>query len=95
MKTFVGRVAYFSAAHRLYSDKLSADENKVIFGKCSSENGHGHNYRVEVTLRGEVDRITGMIANLSEVSAIIQDVVETVDHRNLDRDIDYFREHTR
>lgn len=95
MKTFVGRVAYFSAGHRLYSDKLSAHENEAIFGKCSSENGHGHNYKVEVTLKGEIDKITGMIVNLSKVSEIIQEVVTTVDHCNLDKDIDYFKEHTR
>lgn len=95
MKTFVGRVAYFSAAHRLYSGQLSASENEAIFGKCSSENGHGHNYRVEVTLKGEIDKVTGMIANLRDVSATIQDIVATVDHRNLDKDVDYFKEHTR
>lgn len=91
----MGRVAHFSAGHRLHSNKLNMDENETIFGKCNSENGHGHNYRVEVTLRGEIDRITGMIANLSTVGTIIQDVIATVDHRNLDKDIEYFEEHTR
>ena len=86
MRTFVGRVAHFSAAHRLYSNELSSDENEAIFGKCSSKNGHGHNYRVEVTLRGEVDKVTGMIANLRTVDAIIQNVIKTVDHCNLDKD---------
>lgn len=48
------RREHFSAAHRLHSPHLSDDENKAIFGKCNNCNGHGHNYQLEVTVRGEV-----------------------------------------
>ncbi|XP_048448713.1 6-pyruvoyl tetrahydrobiopterin synthase [Rhincodon typus] len=50
----VTRVESFNAAHRLHSNCLSAEENRRIFGKCNNPNGHGHNYKVEVTVRGEV-----------------------------------------
>ncbi|KHJ77607.1 6-pyruvoyl tetrahydropterin synthase [Oesophagostomum dentatum] len=38
------RVETFSAAHRLHSNQLSAEENQRIYGKCNNPNGHGHNY---------------------------------------------------
>ena len=53
-KGYVTRVASFAAAHRLHSPHLTDEENKRIFGKCNHMNGHGHNYRVEVTVSGNV-----------------------------------------
>ena len=52
----------FSASHRLHSVHLSDAENAEIFGKCNWENGHGHNYEVEVTLAGTPDPTTGELA---------------------------------
>ena len=47
MKAFVTRRMSFSAGHRLHNDALSAEENKLVFGKCNNPNGHGHNFTVE------------------------------------------------
>ena len=51
---YISRVEHFSSAHRLHSTQLSDEENKRIFGKCNHPNGHGHNYKVKVTLHGKV-----------------------------------------
>jgi 6-pyruvoyltetrahydropterin/6-carboxytetrahydropterin synthase len=70
---------------------LSDEENVHLYGKCNNENGHGHNYRVEVTVTGRVDEKTGMIMNISDLKVIIQDVLKLLDHRNIDLDVEYFR----
>lgn len=84
---YISKTVYFNAAHRLHSEKLSDVENKRIFGKCNNLNGHGHNYRLDVTLRGPVDPITGMVGNLSEIKAIVEkQICERFDHKNLNLD---------
>lgn len=84
---------HFSAAHRLASDRLSLEENTAIYGKCARVNGHGHNYHLEVTIAGEIDPRTGMIADLVEFQAAIDRyVVEPMDHTFLNKDIPYFAE---
>ncbi|VDO04829.1 unnamed protein product [Rodentolepis nana] len=89
----VTRVEHFSAAHRLFNPKLSKEENEDIFGKCAGENGHGHNFQLEVTVCGEVDPITGMVINLNTLKRIIDTFVMTpLDHKNVDKDVDYFRD---
>ncbi|KAL5960877.1 6-pyruvoyl tetrahydrobiopterin synthase [Taenia solium] len=90
---YVTRVATFSAAHRLYNTGLNEEENIRIFGKCAGVNGHGHNFKMEVTVFGEVDPVTGMVLNSTKLKHIIQaNVLNLVDHKNLDLDVKYFRE---
>ncbi|XP_015785837.1 6-pyruvoyl tetrahydrobiopterin synthase [Tetranychus urticae] len=83
----------FSAAHRLHSSKLDENANRTIFGKCNNPNGHGHNYRVEVTLKGPVDAETGMLINLTLLKKIIGQVIDTLDHKFIDRDVPYFSDY--
>lgn len=92
-----GPVAYlvrketFSACHRLHSPKLSDEENVHVYGKCNNVNGHGHNYVVEVTLRGPVDSNTGMVMNISDLKKYMNSaIMEPMDHKNLDKDVPYF-----
>ncbi|XP_053209859.1 6-pyruvoyl tetrahydrobiopterin synthase-like [Panonychus citri] len=80
----------FSAAHRLNSSRLDSLTNGKIYGKCNNINGHGHNYRVEVNLRGPIDEETGMLINLTQLKRIMEQVIETVDHKFIDRDVPYF-----
>ncbi|KAJ8413743.1 hypothetical protein AAFF_G00082500 [Aldrovandia affinis] len=88
---FITRVQSFSACHRLHSKSLSDEENRKIFGKCNNPNGHGHNYKVEVTVRGKIDRITGMVMNLTELKQHIEEAIMIpLDHKNLDEDVPYF-----
>jgi 6-pyruvoyltetrahydropterin/6-carboxytetrahydropterin synthase len=76
----------FSAAHRLHCKELSEAENHEIFGKCANPNGHGHNYRVDVTVRGPVDRLGHVIA-LPEFEHIVRsEVIDRFDHKHLNLD---------
>jgi 6-pyruvoyltetrahydropterin/6-carboxytetrahydropterin synthase len=76
-----------SASHRLHVDSLSADQNRAAYGKCNNPHGHGHNYTVEVMVRGPVDTETGMVINLVDLDRVVnQQVIERFDHRNLNLD---------
>ncbi|KAG7507120.1 6-pyruvoyl tetrahydrobiopterin synthase [Solea senegalensis] len=88
---YITRVQSFSACHRLHSALLSDEENKEVFGKCNNPHGHGHNYKVEVMVRRKIDRVTGMVMNLTDLKRHIEDVIMTpLDHKNLDKDVPYF-----
>ncbi len=92
MKVTLSRRYSFSASHRLHSEKMSEAENQRVFGKCANPFGHGHNYVVEVTLGGPIDPATGMIANLADLDAFVQErVLEPFDHRNLNEEVEIFR----
>ncbi len=87
-KVFLSRRVTFSASHRLHSDALSAQENKRIFGKCNYDNGHGHNYVLEVILFGSVDPKSGVVMNLTDLKQIIeQEIMTRMDHRHLNLDV--------
>ena len=88
----VTRTYDFSASHRLHSEALSDRENAEIFGKCNWENGHGHNYEIEVTLAGDPDPRTGLIGHLDRLDAVVDDqVLKPYDHRHLNHDTADFR----
>ncbi|MCC7429275.1 6-carboxytetrahydropterin synthase [bacterium] len=84
------RKVQFCAAHRLHTNKLSTEENRRVYGICNNENGHGHNYELEVTIAGEIDPITGMVMDLKELKEIIdREITDKVDHKNLNIDVDF------
>jgi len=75
------RAVTFSAGHRYHRPEWSEEENTRRFGKCARAPGHGHNYRVEVRVEGEVDPATGMVVDLGELDALLEEeVVEPMDH---------------
>ncbi len=87
---YLTRRETFSASHRVYNPKLTDEENFAIFGKCSNPNGHGHNYILEVVVAGEIDPQTGYVIDLKKLKTIILDnVVNKVDHKNLNMDVDF------
>lgn len=89
----LGRRYHFAASHRLHTTKLSEEENGRVFGKCNNPYGHGHNYTLEVRFSGPVDPATGMIANLADLDAFVNErVIEPFDHRSLQDDVPAFRE---
>jgi 6-pyruvoyltetrahydropterin/6-carboxytetrahydropterin synthase len=93
MEAYLTISTHFSAAHRLALPTLTLEQNSEIYGKCARVNGHGHNYHLEVTIRGEMDARTGMIADLGEFQkAVDEHVVEPFDHTFLNKDIAYFAE---
>lgn len=86
------RVYDFSASHRLHSLSLTAEENAEVFGKCNRENGHGHNYEVEVTLVGDPDPRTGRLFDPDRLDRIVEEEVLTpYDHRHLNLDVPDFQ----
>ena len=88
---YLTRRETFSASHRLHSHHLSDFENKQVYGKCNGINGHGHNYVVEVTMKGPIDFKTGMVMNLTDLKEIINEAVMVpLDHKNIDKDVPYF-----
>ena len=84
----ITRRAHFCAAHRLYRENWSNQQNKDVFGECSTPNWHGHNYTLDVTLEGPVDPTTGFVMDLKALKGVLQErVVNDVDHRNLNLDV--------
>ena len=84
MRAYLSRRYHFVASHRLHSEALSDEANRVTFGKCNNPYGHGHNYTVEVTFAGPVDPATGMVTNLADLDAFAkQHLLEPFDYTNL------------
>jgi 6-pyruvoyltetrahydropterin/6-carboxytetrahydropterin synthase len=82
----------FSATHRLFNPDFSDERNWEVFGICNNPNGHGHNYVLDVTLRGVPDPETGMIIDLKKLKEILDRLlIQKVDHRNLNLDVDFLR----
>lgn len=90
---YLTRKVEFCASHRYYIDEKSEEENLKLFGKCSYPHGHGHNYILEVTVKGDVNPQTGMVMNLTDIDRILKDiVVEMMDHKFLNLDIPEFKD---
>ena len=75
MKAYLTRAYIFSASHRLHCDDFSPEKNVEVYGKCNNPHGHGHNYRVEITVGGQVDPKLGMICDLAELDTFVQDQI--------------------
>ena len=85
---YLTRRTSFSASHRLWSEHLSEEENLALYEKCANPNGHGHNYVLEVTVKGTPNPRTGMVLNLSELKqAMNEQVIKWVDHKHLNYDV--------
>ncbi|GAC1368519.1 MAG: 6-carboxytetrahydropterin synthase [Ktedonobacteraceae bacterium] len=85
---YLTRRVTFSAAHRLWSNHLTEEENYVVYDKCANPNGHGHNYTLEVTVYGEPDPQTGMVMNLTDMKRVTNEqIVNWVDHKHLNHDV--------
>lgn len=82
----------FSASHRLHSELLTEEENRRTFGKCNNPFGHGHNYLLEVSLRGQVDAESGLAADIRRLDSLVKsEVLDRFHMRNLNADAGDFR----
>jgi len=91
MDAFLTIRTHFAAAHRLARPELSQEDNEAIYGKCARPHGHGHNYLVDVTVRGGIDPRTGMVCDLAALQRLVDDlVVEPFDHTFLNKDVPHF-----
>ena len=88
----ITRQVHFNSAHRLYNPTKSQKWNEDRYGLCTNPHWHGHNYVLEVTLRGQPDPETGYIMDLGELKKILHEhVVDQCDHRNLNDEVAFLR----
>lgn len=88
---YLTRKAEFSASHYYHNPKLSPEENQRLFGKCNNPNGHGHNYTLEVTVKGAVDAKSGFVVDLRDLKDIMsREVLDALDHRFLNKEVPEF-----
>ena len=87
---YISKKFEFSASHRYWRDEWSKEKNEEIFGLCTSPHGHGHNYELHVSIQGQVDPLTGMIINLSDLKKHVNVVLRNFDHKYLNLDTPYF-----
>ncbi len=86
----ITRRELFCAAHMLRNENWDDKKNLEVFGKCSNPNWHGHNFELFVTVKGEVNPLTGFVINLKELSNLIEKkVIKKIDHKNINLDVDF------
>ena len=89
---YLTRKAEFSASHYYHNPEFTPEENQRIFGKCNNPHGHGHNYTLEVTVKGNVDQRSGFVVDLKELKEIMnREVIEAMDHRFLNKEVADFK----
>lgn len=87
---YLTRKERFNAAHKLWVKSWSDEKNKEVFGKCANKNWHGHNYILEVTVKGQPDPMTGFVMDAKKLSTIVKEnVTDKLDHMNLNLDVDF------
>ncbi len=87
---YITRRETFNAAHKLRRDDWSDEENEKVFGKCSNQNWHGHNFELFVTVKGIPSKDTGFVINLKELGDILKNgVIDKIDHKNINLDVDF------
>ena len=90
---YITRKLEFCASHRLYNPEFSDEKNAEVFGLCNNPNGHGHNYVMEVTVKGEVHTETGMVLDLKALKKLVnEEIILKVDHKNLNVDVPFLKD---
>jgi 6-pyruvoyltetrahydropterin/6-carboxytetrahydropterin synthase len=88
---YLTRKAEFSASHYYHNPKFTPEENQRIFGKCNNPNGHGHNYTLEVTVKGSVNSKSGFVVDVRELKDLMgREVLDALDHRFLNKEVTEF-----
>jgi 6-pyruvoyltetrahydropterin/6-carboxytetrahydropterin synthase len=90
---YLTRRVRFSAAHRYARPDWSEERNREVFGACSNPHGHGHNYRLDVTVAAPVNDETGFSTDLSALDALLhENVTVPLDHQHLNHNVAEFAE---
>lgn len=90
---YLTRKAEFSASHYYHNPEFTPEENQRIFGKCNNPHGHGHNYTLEVTVKGNIDQRSGFVVDLKELKDIMnREVIDAMDHRLLNKEVAEFKD---
>ena len=75
----------FSAAHRMHNPRFSTEENRRVYGRCNHPNGHGHTYRLEVTIRGPISPVSGRLEDGDRLPDVVRTrLLDRFDQANLD-----------
>ncbi len=91
-KVTVHRKAHFNAAHRLYNGEWSDARNATVFGKCANPHYHGHNYELIVSVKGDINPLTGFVMDMKILKDLIEvEIEEKLDHKNLNEEIEEFK----
>ncbi|GAA4841499.1 6-carboxytetrahydropterin synthase [Paenibacillus vulneris] len=91
---YLSRKLHFSAAHVYWVDEWTEEENQRVFGLCSNRHGHGHDYVLEIMVRGELDPKSGIVVNITDIDRVAKGLIESeLDGKFLDREHPYFQEH--
>jgi 6-pyruvoyltetrahydropterin/6-carboxytetrahydropterin synthase len=86
------RKVTFSSGHRYWFEHLRPEENKALFGEWASPFNHGHNYILDVEVKGTVDPVTGMVVNIKDVDAVLKrQLLPRFANRSINDEIEYFR----
>jgi 6-pyruvoyltetrahydropterin/6-carboxytetrahydropterin synthase len=89
---YLTRRLHFNAAHRLHNDNFDAQKNRDVYGVCNNPMGHGHNYELDVTVKGVPDPETGMIIDLKDLKEIVEkELIQKVDHKHFNYDVDFMQ----
>lgn len=89
---YITRRAVFSAAHRLFNPTFTDELNEQTYDKCNNLWGHGHNYILEVTIKGIPNPETGYLIDLKDLKSIMNEVIiDKVDHKHLNIDVEMFK----
>src|SRR5690348_9061596 len=90
---YLTRKAEVSASHYYHNPEFSPEENRRIFGNCHKPPGHGHNYTLEVTVKGQIDPRSGFVVDPKELKEVMnREVIDAVDHRFLNKEVQEFRD---
>ncbi|WP_209121573.1 6-carboxytetrahydropterin synthase [Alkalihalobacillus sp. BA299] len=88
---YLSRKMYFSALHSYRIDEWSEEENKKVFGPCSNKNGHGHDYTLEVMVKGELERKSGIVVNITNIDRVVKSFIQKqLDGKFLNKENPYF-----
>jgi 6-pyruvoyltetrahydropterin/6-carboxytetrahydropterin synthase len=88
---YLTRKSEFSASHHYHNPDFTPEQNRSIFGKCNNPHGHGHNYTLEVTVKGSVNRQTGFVMDLKDLKEVLnREVLDAMDHRYLNKEVPEF-----
>lgn len=89
---YITRRERFNAAHKLYREEWTDEQNTEVFGKCSNPNWHGHNYELFVTVKGNINPQTGFVIDLKVLKSIIQNnITDLLDHKNINLDVNFMK----
>lgn len=89
---YLSRKMYFSAAHSYRIEDWSEEENIKVFGPCSNKHGHGHDYTLEVMVKGHLNSESGIVVNITDIDKVVKSFVQNeLDGKFLNKEIPYFK----